>query len=351
MISRALAIAFLVAAIGLLLAPAAGAQGTRYMPRTGDQFHYYETIALTNGTGNYTGYTENTFVNGSIAITATLPNATESATYQNSWFYENNTGHTQSASSRGAFTFSATSRLYVRGTDNQTGYTNPYVWFYVDNTMPVGAHFFVLNTGMTVVSTDAPFAPATRPGSYVKTVFAEGNGSYQRHDVYGVFAATYNWKSYFDPGTGYIVGYVYTERDTDPAGNGFAWTDVLSVTTTSYPLTPTSGPPSPSGGSSFPSFLLVAIVVIVVIVVIVAVVLAFRSRRPRTALPRHTGPAQVPYSAPAYGAPPPIHLRPSDEPAVQQVVLRETVKVNCQYCGALIDSTAARCPNCGAPRA
>jgi rubrerythrin len=43
-------------------------------------------------------------------------------------------------------------------------------------------------------------------------------------------------------------------------------------------------------------------------------------------------------------------LTPSGQPAVQQIIIKETVKVNCRYCGSLIDSTAETCPFCGATR-
>ena len=44
-----------------------------------------------------------------------------------------------------------------------------------------------------------------------------------------------------------------------------------------------------------------------------------------------------------------IHLNPESK-ETEQVVIKEVVKVKCQYCGALIDSTAEKCPYCGAPR-
>ncbi len=47
--------------------------------------------------------------------------------------------------------------------------------------------------------------------------------------------------------------------------------------------------------------------------------------------------------------PEPLNLTAS-QPQVQQIVIREVVKVKCQYCGTLMDSTLPKCPNCGAPR-
>ncbi len=53
----------------------------------------------------------------------------------------------------------------------------------------------------------------------------------------------------------------------------------------------------------------------------------------------------------AYPPPASVNLIPGGQPAVQQIVIKETVKVPCRYCGTLMDSTATVCPQCGAPRA
>ncbi len=338
----------------ILLVPGAAALGGHYIPQAGDQFTYYETIVLNGGYGDYQGYTENSFINGSISVTGVLPNGTESASYDNTDHWENNTGSQEHVTSSGAFTFSATTFLYVQGTDNQTGYTNPYVWFYMNNSLGVGAQFYLLNSAFNVVST--AYAYERSPGSYVKTIYAEGNGSYQRDDVYGIFTATYNWRAYFDVGTGYIVGYLYTEHDSNSSGDGFTWTDQLGVTQTSYALTPTSAPSTgSSSGVSTTDLVILGVVVLVVVVIIVVAWLATRRRpRPPPRLPQHAAPGNIGYGAPppppfapGPGAPP-VHLTPSGQP-VPQVVLRETVKVQCRYCGNLIDVTDKVCPNCGAP--
>jgi len=340
-----------VAVLGLLLLPSAvGATGARYYPAAGDKFTYSETATVTNGQGNYSGYTETGSYTGSITVTAVQPNLTESASYQASGTYQNSLGANYPWSESGTFTFSASTFLYVQGTDNQTGYVNPWVWFYTDNTLGPGESFTILNTPMNVVTTSFPFPMASSSTGYVATIFAEGNGSYQRNDAYGNFAASYNWKAYFDPSTGYIVGYVYTEVDTDATGDGFTYTDTLTDTSTTFPLTSAAAPSSGSSSSSTPSFpWLVVVLVVVAVVVIVGVIAYALSRRKRPALARHpTVPA--PGTLPTYAPPPPINLIPRDQPPVQQVVIRETVKVPCQYCGTLIDSTATVCPKCGATR-
>jgi hypothetical protein len=320
------------------------------VPVTGDQFSYDETTAVANGTGNYTGYTESTITNGSISVTGTPANGTDPAAYYNLNQFQNNQGAHSSWVASGRFTFSTHTFLYVQGTDNQTGYVNPYVWFFMDNTLGTGASFFVLNSQLTVVGTSVAYGLHTPAGDFVKAIFAEGNHSYQRHDIYGNFTATYNWKAYFDPATGYIVGYVYTEQDSDAAGDGFSFSDTLSVTHTSYPLSAASPPTTPTTSSSSSTMLEeYGIIAVVVIVVLVVIVVAISRRRPRLA--QHPTGGQMTYSVPPPGpAPPSVHLTPSGEPAVQQIVIKETVKVKCQYCGALIDSTLLRCPNCGAAR-
>jgi hypothetical protein len=349
-------LAGLAAIIVVLSVPGGSAMGSHYIPVTGDQFTYYETVILNDGTGNYTGYTETTYVNGSVAVTATAANGTESATYQNSDSWSNNTGSHEVWTSSGRFTFSAITFHYVNGTDNQTGYSNPYVWFFMDNTLVAGDTFYLLNTETTVESTDQSYELGST-GQYVKTIATQGTGSYPRDDEYGVFTATYTWDSYFDPGTGYIVGYLYTEHDTDGSGDGFTWTDTLYVTHTTYTLTPASAPASTMGPSSISDVEIIVAVVVVLLIIVVVVWLLSRSRRDRPKqLPQHAAPGNIGYGAPPpppfapMGAAPPIQLTPSNQP-VPQVVLRETVKVKCRYCGNLVDVTDKVCPFCGAPLA
>ena len=87
---------------------------------------------------------------------------------------------------------------------------------------------------------------------------------------------------------------------------------------------------------------------VILLIVIVLIVVVARSSSHRR-LPTHSLTGAVQYAPPPMAAPP-ISLTPGDQPRIQQIVMRDTVKVNCRFCGALIDSTAQRCPNCGAPR-
>jgi hypothetical protein len=340
-----------LAIAAFLLVAAFGGASAHYVPKSADGFSYSESIAVLNGQGTYYDYTEVTAINGSIDVTSVLPNGTASATYYNADLYENSTGAHQRWTSSGRFSFSSVSFQYVNGTDNQTGYSNPYVWFFMNNSLGNGGTFELLNTHFAVLSTAYDYDLDTAAGGYVTAIYAEGSGTYERNDAYGVFSATYNWKAYFDPGTGYILGYLYTEQDSNPNGTSFTLVDSLSVTQTSYTLTPGTAPASSSGNSSADLWLTLGVILaVVVVIVVVIVVLAARSRR-RHPLPKHSASGQVSYVPPPPGPPPPgIHLTPSGQPAVQQIVIKETVKVNCRFCGALIDSTVDKCPFCGAPR-
>lgn len=344
--------ALLLAALAVLVVVSAGLASAHYTPAAGDRFAYDETVAIGNGIGNYSGYTESTTINGSLGVTAVLSNGTDKAYYFNDDDYRNSEGVQENWSSSGTFVFSPQTFRYVEGTDNQTGYVNPSVWFFIDNSLAPGMSITLLNSGLTIVGTSVNYALDTSAGSYVKAIFAEGNGSYQRNDIYGVFTAEYNWKAYFDPSTGYVIGYVYTEQDSDGTGDGFTLTDTLAVTSTSYALTAGTAPPSSSNsGSPVSPWLILGIVLAFVVIVVVVVVLALRHARRRQPLPKHSATGQVTYVPPPIGPPPPaVQLTPSGQPAVQQIIIRETVKVKCQYCGALIDSTAERCPFCGAAR-
>lgn len=343
----------LLVSVALLVGALLGGASAHYTPKVDDTFAYNESIIVNNGTGDYVGYTDSTAINGSVTVQTVATNENDSASYYNLDIYQSSTGAYNQSTYSGNFWFSAQTFHYTNGTDGQVGYSNPYVWFFMNNSLPVGSTFFALNTQMTVENRSFSFDLNTAAGAYVQTIATVGTGSYQRDDSYGLFTASYTWKMYFDPAAGYIVGYVYTEEDTNSSGDGFTYTDTLDVTHTSYALTPdTAPPPVSTGGSpnSNQAILLVVAVILVVVVIAVIVWAIVRSRR-RPSLPRHSATGQVRYAPPPMGPPPPgINLTPSGQPAVQQIIIKETVKVNCRYCGALIDSTAEKCPFCGAAR-
>ena len=339
---------FVVIALLLSLALFSVQAFAAYVPHQGDYFSYYEVQNLGSGTGDYSGYTEQTIINGSEAINGVTANGTVSAYYSYSYDFSNSQGSTETRGSSGNFTFSSNNFLYINGTDDQTGYVNPTVWFCMDNSIPEGGTFTLLNTSMTVKSANySYFLPSQNRSVYA--IYAQGKSSYERNDVYGQFTATYTWDTYFDPSSGYIIGYDYTEHDTNPSGTGFTYTENLYINSASYPLT-TAPTASPNGSSDLMKDALYIAAIVIIIAIILIIIYAASRRRRR--LPKHPSqqPVYTPPSEPPSPPPPQdINLTPK-QPPVQQIVIKEVVKVNCRYCGALIDSTAEKCPFCGAPR-
>ncbi len=349
-IARSILLAFLIA-----LAAAAGVRpASAYSPQKGDSFAYSETIAVNNGQGSYSGYTDQTQATGMEQMNS-ISGSSVSASYSDSYQFSSNQGSSTSSSSSGTYTWSSSSYIYMNGTDGQVGYSSPtYVWFAMNPALAVGATFYSLNTRLTVMSRDYSLQLPTEGGKFVQTIQAEGTGEYQRNDSYGVFTASYTWDEYFDPTTGYIVGYLYVEHDSGQyqgQAGSFTYTDALYVTSTSYALalassTSASVATSTTTGSSgsSPYLLYLAVIVIVVLLIMVVYLAARRGRRSR--LPKHPySPQTPPPSPPPSETKVDLGSRPPE-----QVVIREVAKVNCAYCGTLIPTTAETCPVCGAPR-
>jgi hypothetical protein len=329
--------------LAVLIVPCVGVSG--YSPHAGDNFTYYEVADLGDGTGDYFGYTEQTITTGTESINGISADGVVAAHYAFAWNFDNSTGSTETGSSSGDFTFSSVTCHYLNGTDGQTGYVNPTVWFFVNSSTLASGTFFLLNTEMTVTSWNSSYYLPSQ-GRSVEAIQAQGSSAYQRNDVYGIFDATYTWTAYFDPNTGYIIGYSYTENDVGSFGSGFTYTENLYVNSTSYPLTTAQTPPPDNGGSSS-ALILYAAITLLIVVAIVLLVYALSKRR-RT-IPQHPSQGLPPTYRELGSSPKDIEFNPK-QPPVQQIVIHEVVKVKCRYCGALIDSTAAVCPQCGAPR-
>ena len=223
-----------------------------------------------------------------------------SASYSYSYQYSSNQGSSSSSVSSGNYTWSSGSYTYVNGTDNQAGYSQPvYVWFAMDPSLPSGATFYALNTQFTVLSKNYSFQLPTEGDRYVQTIEAQGTGQYQRNDSYGVFTASYTWDEYFDPSTGYIVGYHDVEQDNGKyqgQAGSFTYTDDLYVTSTSYNLVAASAP-NGSAGSNGKSTLGLAgvapyldyLLILAIVLIVIAVSVAARRRRRRVdPLPKHS---------------------------------------------------------------
>lgn len=327
-------------------------QVVAYTPQKGDYFDYSETITVNNGTGSYSGYTDQTTATGAEQLES-VNGSIVTTSYHTSYQFSNSQGSSTSSSSSGVFSWSSSTLAYVNGTDDQIGYATPiYVWFAMNPSLPVGATFQVLNTQFTVLSKNDSLQLPSEGDRYVQTIRAMGTGQYQRNDSYGVFTASYTWNEYFDPSTGYIVAYNYAEQDSGQyqgQPGSFAYTDNLYVTQTSYGLTSvivqTTTVSSSSTDLALAPGTLVALVV--VILVIIAALLLVRRRRRGSPLPEHspTPVANLPPSPETPESNVDLGTKPPE-----QVVIREVAKVNCKYCGTLIPTTVDRCPHCGAPR-
>jgi hypothetical protein len=333
-----------------------------YTPQKGDYLKYSETTTVNNGQGSYVGYTDELQTTG-MEQANSINGSLVSSSYGYSYQYSNNQGSSTSGSSSGDYTWSSSTFTYVNGTDGELGfggltYSNPLrVWFAMNSSLPVGGTFYVLNTQFTVLSKNYSLQVPTE-NEYVQTIQAEGTGQYQRNDVYGVFNASYTWYEYFDPTTGYIVGYSYVEQDNgqDQGQSGsFTYTDTLYVTTTSYPLTVASAPSGTTtsstsqgatGGSLWYGTYVLAAALVILLIAIIAISVALRRRK--KSLPKHsTIPDTPPPSPPSTPFQSGIDL--GSKPP-EQVVIRDVAKVKCKYCGALIPSTAGTCPYCGGPQ-
>ena len=311
-----------------------------YAPHSGDAFRYSETTTVSNGQGSYTGYSDQTLTTGEEEIQSITGNDVLTH-YSYNYSFSSNQGNSSSGSKSGDYSWSTGTFTYVNGTDNQVGYSEPiYVWFAMDPSLPVGGTIWALNTHLVILASNYSLQLPTE-GKYVQTIEAKGTGQYQRNDAYGVFTATYTWYEYFDPATGYIIGYNYTEQDTGSyqgQAGGFTFTDVLYVTSTSYPLSATPAPTTTTatGALTFTPYLEVLIPVVVVVIIVGVLALAVRGRRQRGPLPEH--PPSVPPPGPSAPPPPPPPPEPwgsnvnlGSKPS-EQVVIREVAKVACKYC-------------------
>jgi len=347
---KVFAVALSILLIALAVATNANSVSA-YAPQSGDFFNYSETTTVNNGQNSYSGYTDQTQTTGMEKMTS-ISGSNVSATYSYSFQYSNNQGLSNSSSSSGSYTWSTSSFTYVKGTDHQVGYINPiYVWFDMNPSLTVGGTFYVLNTQFTVLSKNYSLQLPTEGNKYVQSIQTKGTGQYQRNDAYGLFTASYTWYEYFDPSTGYIIGYNYVEQDNgsyNGQAGSFTYTDNLYVTSTSYNLAPANPPPVNPVDTllALAPYLILALIAVLFAVVIV--VYASKRRRRMDTIPEHPpGPATLLSGPPSTPLESRIDL--GSKPP-EQVVIRDVAKVNCKYCGTLIPTTADRCPYCGGPR-
>lgn len=312
-------------------------------------FNYKEQAIITNGRGNYSGYYSNAWINGTESLAQIHSRGNVSMNYNYSCSIKSSGfNYINKDMAKGNFSFSTISCKYTNGTDNETGYTNPYVWFYTNNTISPNTEKELLNTRMKVISTDYSYLPKGS-SKYITTIYLRGNGTYIRKDSYGTFNATYNWNAYYDKASGFIVAYTYSEVDSNGKGDGFACTNTLYVSNSSYGVHISPLQPGVQKPSAFP-YSLIAIISLLAFAIIIVIAVAYVNANKHKIKKHSNGGGPVKMSENSEGRnETDIHLDPESK-GTEQVVIKEIVKVKCQYCGALIDSTAEKCPFCGAPR-
>ncbi len=229
--SHGLAPIVAILGVSLALTLLAAAPMVAAAPRSGDFFEFDQKTTVENGQGNYTGYSESTQSHYRYTIES-VTNDTVKVLGTGSWTYQNTLGSLLAGTDTYHPVFSLTTREYASGID-VPGLINPSnatVWFWISVPVTPGQSIWVLDEPMTVQSLSATFWIGAVPHS---AILLEGQGSYPRDDVYGVFTATYTDKYYYDPNSGFIVGEQYTEQDTD-GFNGFTNSTTITVTASSY---------------------------------------------------------------------------------------------------------------------
>jgi hypothetical protein len=249
----------------------------------------------------------------------------------------------------GKFTFSSLTCKYVNGTDNETGYNSPSVWFYINASSSNGKTISLLDTNMTVISSNYSYKTG-KGQSPLATIYVKGTGSCQRVFSHQTFSATYSWQAYFDKSTGFIVSYGYFQNDTNSNGNSFSCSNKLIVSSSSYGvhLVPQT---APTPKTTFPfTDVIFSIIAIFIVAILIVLLVSRHGRNNKLSKHSNTRPgvtSNMNNDNTADGKP--LDFKP-ESGGTEQIVIKEIVKVKCEYCGALIDSTAKKCPFCGAPR-
>jgi hypothetical protein len=271
-----------------------------------------------------TGYATTLFAEGTGTYVDNNPLGSFHATYSEMAYYDPTTG-------------------YVLGVqyaeENNDGAGDGYTYF--DNTQVTSATF--TPTSAAAPATDTVSFSTGSSGCPV--LFNDGN--YSSGQSATVQAGATYVISYY-PSCGWTFNSWSTTAGT--LGSSTAAPTLLTVTASGTLTASLSSPPP----TPFPWGTVVVLLVLLFIFILLIVLYVRRHHRPRqSGMARHGTAGNVPFSSmptSGYGGPAPLSLTPSDQPAVQQIVVKETVKVPCQYCGTLIDSTATACPKCGAPR-
>lgn len=202
-------------------------------PTAGTNFSFQDNYQISNGGGNYSGYTENQNAQYHYDVESVVgDNVTVNGSGSYQWTNSTTSG---SGTWAGTFSFSSTTRLYTRGIDVLGSYPDASVWFWVPTPLSLGETVRILDTNYSVVNLASTvwltyFPPVPRIG-----VELMATGSYVRNDVYGVYNATFTDRYWFDASSGFVIAEYYTEQDNGAFGS-FAYAEQVFVTQASYPL-------------------------------------------------------------------------------------------------------------------
>src|SRR3989442_1053295 len=197
-------------------------------PRTADFFEYNYNTYVDQGTDYYFGYSDKMISHARYTVQSV---SGDLATVHGlgSWTFDGSDGTHQSGVTDVTPVFSVSTRRYVSGIDVNAS-ANATVWFWVSMPLAQGQTLRILDDVFTVISTDATVWNGIIPH---RTVQLQASGTYTRDDAYGIFAATYTDRYYFDPDSGYVVAESYEERDTNPSAS-FRFRAEISLTASSY---------------------------------------------------------------------------------------------------------------------
>lgn len=230
MVASAAVLAALLATPAVRAAPSSDPRD----PTAGEWFAFSYDIYLDNGAGNYSGYTEQTLENYRYDIESVV-GSNVTVFGHGTWTYSNNSGGSSSGGWTETFSFSDTTRKYLWGFDVNGTYTDPSVWFWIPAPVQVGEELPILDANYTVTSLRSDVWQGTVPVPDVG-IELQASGAYTRDDDYGIFSASWDDSYWFDPSTGLLVGEVYTEQDSNAAGDSFRWREIAAVTSSSYPI-------------------------------------------------------------------------------------------------------------------
>src|SRR2546425_370147 len=197
-------------------------------PRTADFFEYNYNTYVDQGTDYYFGYSDKMISHARYTVQSV---SGDLATVRGlgSWTFDGSDGTHQSGVTDVTPVFSVSTRRYVSGIDVNAS-ANATVWFWVSIPLAQGQTLRILDDVFTVISIDATVWNGIIPH---RTVQLQASGTYTRDDAYGIFAATYTDRYYFDPDSGYVVAESYEERDTNPSAS-FRFRAEISLMARSY---------------------------------------------------------------------------------------------------------------------